>query len=243
MAVIERKYQIKHIDTGMDLKMSNRAFLSYLEDIASFHGNTIGASALNIEETRLTWIIMGWHVEIYQRPKFLDEITIRTWSTGSYKKIYSFRDFEVFNSNGDLIAKASSKWILYNIDKQMPIRIPEELAEKFKPENSYVFGKQDVCTLKENQHKGEITYVHNVQKRDIDVNMHVHNVFYLDFANEALPMEVYKNVAFDKFDIIYKKQFVYGEKITCRLLSENDSSFVTLLDDDNITHAYLKLYN
>ena len=39
-------------------------------------------------------------------------------------------------------------------------------------------------------------YTYTTQRRDIDVNKHMHNLNYLDLAYEALPEEVYFNQEF-----------------------------------------------
>ena len=57
----------------------------------------------------------------------------------------------------------------------------------------------------------EIRY--KVQRRDIDINKHVHNLYYLDFAYEALPEEIYENCEFNNIEIMYKKQIKLNNEI------------------------------
>ena len=59
--------------------------------------------------------------------------------------------------------------------------------------------------MKEFYHQHEIEY--EIKRSDIDVNHHLHNINYLDLANEALPDDVYNNnKEFDNFRIFYKKE-------------------------------------
>ncbi len=246
MAVVQKKYVVEYIDAGMQGALSNRGILRMLEDIACYHGDIYGLSARNMQKTKLTWILMGWHVEVYERAKLLDEVIVKTWSTGSVKNIYSFRDFILENSEGKILARASSKWILYNFEKKMPIRNMDEYTEKFGVEENYAFDVQDITNMKEIPSE-EIAFTYTVLKKDIDINLHLHNTNYLDISEETLPLDVYKNNTFNKFNIVYKKQFLYGEKINCTLKINNtteDSSYnISLKDENNITHAYVKLYN
>lgn len=244
MATIQKKYEVEYTDLNVQNVLSNHGFLRMLEDIAILHGDMIGISARTMEKTKLTWILLGWHVEIYTRPKLLDEITIKTWCTGIQKRLYSFRDFEVYNKEGVIIARATSKWILYNFEKQMPIRVPLEYMDKFEFEENFTFGMQDTISTINEVPTSDIVKEYTVLKKDIDLNLHLHNTNYLDIAEEALPIDVYKNVMFNKFNIIYKKQFLYNEKILCALKVEHDNSYnISLKDENNVTHAYVKLYN
>ena len=242
MSIFKKEYTVGHLDIGTTSKMANIGFLRMLEDIASLHGSTMGLSPVKILETKLTWIILGWHVEILERPQFLEKITISTWITGIYKKIYSFRDFEIYNESGKLIAKASSKWLLYNIEKKMPVRIVDGYLDKFNPVENFVFGTLDSTSLKEITADEEV-FNYTVLKKDIDVNLHLHNTHYLSIAEETLPMDIFKDNLFNNFNIAYKKQFLYNDLICCHLKVDEDGSYnVSLKDSNNITHAYVKFY-
>ncbi len=50
-------------------------------------------------------------------------------------------------------------------------------------------------------------------RRDIDLNGHMHNLYYLDLAYEALPEDVYAKRPYDNIQIQYKKEIKYGEKL------------------------------
>ncbi len=49
-------------------------------------------------------------------------------------------------------------------------------------------------------------------RKDIDINKHMHNLYYLDLAYEALPDEIYNKRPFDYVRITYKKEIKLGEK-------------------------------
>lgn len=73
-----------------------------------------------------------------------------------------------------------------------------------------------------------------IQRRDIDINEHMHNLSYLDMAYEILPDEVYKNKVFHNVRIEYKKEIVYGEKVECYYLEQDNKYVVTAKSNDNI---------
>ena len=50
-----------------------------------------------------------------------------------------------------------------------------------------------------------------ITKDMIDVNEHVHNLDYIDFASQILPYEVMQNAK--NVEVMYKKEIKYGEKI------------------------------
>ena len=75
--------------------------------------------------------------------------------------------------------------------------------------------------------------MYTTQRRDIDVNKHMHNLNYLDLANEALPEEVYSNNNFNDIRISYKKEIKLGETVKCKYTFENDKHIVTVKSEDD----------
>ena len=56
----EKEYYVEIKDIGLKNKMTNYAFLSKLEEIASDHSNTVGYGAKDIEEKKKAWLLMDW---------------------------------------------------------------------------------------------------------------------------------------------------------------------------------------
>ena len=88
----------------------------------------------------------------------------------------------------------------------------------------------------------ESEYIYKVARRDIDLNGHMHNLYYLDLAYEALPQEVYEKRPFDNVRIEYKKEIKFGETIKCKYSYINDENVVAIFnDDESIVHAIIIL--
>ena len=90
--------------------------------------------------------------------------------------------------------------------------------------------------------KFESEYIYKVARRDIDLNGHMHNLYYLDLAYEALPQEVYEKRPFDNVRIEYKKEIKFGETIKCKYICINGENIVTIFNEDcSVVHAIIIL--
>lgn len=157
-------------------------------------------------------------------------------------KFYTYRDFEVYDENDNLLIIATSKWILIDTKKQGLSKIEESFYEKYLPENKSVFNIIELPKLKEPQISEE-TYAYCVKRSDIDVNGHMHNVNYLSLAYEALPENIYGNNQFNNFEILYKKEIKLGDKIKCYYSFEDNFHIISVKSNDsNTLHAIIKLY-
>lgn len=155
--------------------------------------------------------------------------------------LFAYRDIEIFDSNNNLVAVGSSKWILFDINKKSLIKIPTEVKDKFPSVDKSVFEEKFVEKLKEPENS-ILSHEYTVQRRDIDINNHMHNLCYLDLAYETLPEEVYENYSFDNVEIMYKSGALLGETVICYYSYYDDNHYVTIKSkNDNTLHAIIKL--
>lgn len=240
--ILENEYTVKLSEIGKGNKATNKAILSYLEDIGGLHSNQAGTGIYDIPTTHLTWVLLEWKLKIIKRPKYLEKVKIKTWSKDAIK-FYTYRDFEIYDEQGNIIAIASSKWVLLDIEKGKIIKILPEIIGKYEPElTKSVFENDAFEKIKEpNEYQYEKEYT--VRRADIDVNNHMHNLNYIELANEALPEEVYRGALFNDVRITYKKEIKLGETVKCKYAFENDKHIVAVKSkDETILHAMIEMY-
>ena len=147
----------------------------------------------------------------------------------------------VYNENDDLCVIGTSKWVLVDINTGRIARINDEVIKEYELENKSVFniGELDKISVPDN-FCNEITY--KVARRDIDLNGHMHNLYYLDLAYETLPQDVYEKRPFDNFRIQYKKEIKFGDIIKCKYTFVNNEHIVTIFNEDSTKiHAIIIL--
>ena len=211
-----------------------------MQEAASMHSESIGYGLTNTSKIDLTWVISNWKLQIFDAPVCGTDIIINTWAR-SLVRFYSYRDFEVLDSNGKLLAIATSKWILLNTKTKSIARIPDYMVKGYAPIEKCVF-KDSM----DEKYKGEISdvvYDYTVQRRDLDTNGHVNNICYLDYAIEALPEDVFLSSNFKNLEILYKKEIRYKNSIKCFYAFVNGKHVVTIKNEaQDITHAVVSLY-
>jgi medium-chain acyl-[acyl-carrier-protein] hydrolase len=240
MAKFEHKFKIGFRDVGASNLLSNKGLIGFLEDTAGLHSDMVGYGLNDIDSTGLTWVLLNWKIRVLKRPHYSEDVLVKTWARDCVK-FYTFRDFEVFNDSNELVAIATTKWVLLDAKTMSLTKISDEILSKYKPETQCVFndepevGKISVPT----EYSNSLTYT--IQRKDIDINKHVHNTYYLDFAYEVLPENVYENAQIDNFEIMYKKETKLGETIKCFYTQSGNSHYVVMKTDDEKTlHCIVK---
>ncbi len=191
-------------DIEKDNKIKNIAILKMLENIGSYHSDIAGYGTNDIPIKKLSWILLDWKLKVIKRPTYGETLGIHTWARVA-NKFFTYRDFEIYDGNKNLCAIATSKWTLINIEEGKMSKITEDVINSYKPEEKEVFEKEKLEKLQEpKEFINNITYT--VKRKDIDINKHMHNLYYLDLAYEALPEDVYNTNIFDNVRIMYKKE-------------------------------------
>lgn len=217
-------------DIGMDYLVKNDAILEYLEDVGGEHSSLVGYGILDIERTRLSWILIDWKVNVIKRPIYDEELEVKTWSR-YFQKAYTYRDFEIYNSKGELCVKATSKWAMINVDTRKIIRMSDEIKGVHEVEDRGAFG--DIMLPKpESPIEFSNVYKYTVSRKDIDINGHLHNTYYLNLAYDALPEDVYNRGPYDSFRITYKHEIKLGEMAVCKYSFFNNKHFVVIMNQD-----------
>ena len=240
--IVENNYTVKLSEIGKENKVTNKAILSYLEDIGGIHSNMAGTGVLDIPKTHLTWVLLEWKLQVIRRPNYSEKIKVTTWSRDAVK-CYAYRDFEIYDMEENIVAKAISKWVLIDIEKGSIVKVDNELLSKYEPEiDKTVFEGEKFEKIKEPE-KYELDTEYQVKRADIDVNNHMHNLNYIDLAVEALPEDEYKQNEFNNIRITYKKEIKLGETIKCKYAFQDGKNIVAVKsEDEKILHAIIELY-
>lgn len=236
-----KKVTLKYSDIGIANKLNLKSLIKYLQDAAGEHSDLAGYGISNIEKTHLAWLVLNWKVKMISHPHYNEEITIKTWAR-SLEKVYSYRDFEILDSNNNLVAIASSKWLLVDSNTKKIKHITEDIVNSYGLNNKAVFNVilDEKPKVPENN---SLNFTYKVQRRDIDTNHHVNNLFYIDFALETIPENIYLSNEFNNIEIFYKKEIKYGEIINCYYSFEDNKHIVTIKSEDNsILHSIITLY-
>ena len=239
---IEQKYRIQVRDTRKGTEATNKAFLGLMEDVGSVHSTKVGFGVYDIPKTHLTWLLLDWKLKVISRPNYENMVCVKTWSRG-IEKYYAYRDFEVHDEQGNLLAVATSKWVLVNAEKHKVVKVEDYVAEAYETETGYdVFDDEKLGKLKEPESYSDVLE-YKIARRDIDLYNHVHNLYYLDLAYEVLPDDVYNLDEFNNVRISYKREIKFGEEIKCMYKQENGKHIVAIKSkDEKVLHSIIEMW-
>lgn len=217
-------YKIGLEDIGRNNEATNKALLAIMQDIACLHSASVGYGILEIEAKKRAWMLLDWKMEVIKRPKYNDDINVETWSR-KVERLYAYRDFQLKDKEGNIIAIGTSRWIFVDTERRRPVRLTADIADLYESETDKNVFTEEMEDIKCGDYLFKKDYC--VQRRDIDINQHMNNLSYLDMAYEILPEDIYNTKVFNNIRIVYKKEILYGEKVECYYEEQNNKHIIT----------------
>lgn len=242
MAVFECELKVQFGDVDANNALTMKGALRLMQEAANCHSDQVGYGMNDIERTGYSWVLHQQRCRLYKRPRWNTTLKIRSWSRGA-EGLTCLRDFEVLDETGERVAIATTSWLLINAKTLRMSKVPEGMMDEFGTVTDTVF-EEPLKRLKPAVESQRI-WEYQIQRRDIDVNRHVNNLCYLDYALESLPDGLTAEDV-NGVNIMYKKASYLGESISCYggwENEENKSAYVVAVKDGSgeSLHAVVRL--
>ena len=211
--IFQEKYEIPPQDIQHNQRLSLVKLIDYLNETAGNHSKSFGYPLKSLFEDGYSWILLCWNININELPLFREQIHIETWISQT-KRCFAYREFIIKNKHNHIMAKASSQWIFYNINKKKPAKIFPEFSnqEIIKPEKAFDQSILDSAILKKLSNKNRTDSI-IIQKEDIDILNHVHNSKYIDWILNVKPEEIKLQYKLNQLQVLYHHEIKYPGEI------------------------------
>ena len=199
------------IDKSDRLTLDNVFY--FFQEASISHAENLGVGREDLSLKGQAWIISRMSVLVDRRPKYYENLTVRTWPRG-FDKLFAIRDYQIKDCDDKAIVSARSAWLVVDIEKRRPIR-PETVMD-FLPLNEGL----DVLSPDDNAVKSlaEQENLKKISERkalytDLDFNGHVNNVSYVKWIEDALDPQILENAEKMRLDINYISEILSGEVV------------------------------
>ena len=102
-------------------KLSTSYLFWQIQDIAWEHAEILGLGYDKLQEEQQFWVLSRLLVKIKKRPVWGEKFTLETWPAGS-DGFLAHRDINFIDSNGKSIIKATTSWLVLNLQTKRIVR-------------------------------------------------------------------------------------------------------------------------
>ncbi len=210
----EKSYLVHYYETAVHQTLRITNLMNYFEEVALLQSHDKQVGLDYYQKHHVIWMLHKWSINLNRSPVFGQQILIRTLPV-SVAGFMGFRKFWVLDENGQTLVEADSAWLFVNTSTKRPIRISDDMKHAYghynQPESKLEM--PEVPGFAQPHFSKEF----NVRYADIDINEHVNNVRYVDWALEAIPVEILRSHRLSNIRIIFRKETVYGQKVNSQV--------------------------
>lgn len=169
---------VRSYEVRPDARAGNLAFLNWFEEASLANSVELGFDIERFRSLGFVWVMRSSDLEICERPFFNERIMITTW-IADLKRVQAYHQYEARRSDGTLLARCSTLWILLDIKILRPVRIPK-MMRIFEPAKDFVMPE-----IKWPKVEGQsFTSQRQVAFFEEDQLQHVNNANYLNWIEE-----------------------------------------------------------
>ncbi len=190
------------------------AILQAMQEIGGVHSSLLGAGRNELSVRNLAWVLSRIEVEMDRYPHIGDKITLETFPA-PVRRWFFPRYYVVRDSREEEIGRAASLWVLLDLTSRRMVA-PGDVAA-LMPDNSDLpapLGLPAPVTDVGGTLQTDDWYP---RYTDMDVNGHVNNTRYIDWACDALGIDTMRSQELSRFTITYTMEIRPGQRIHTEL--------------------------
>lgn len=222
--IFEQKFTVFSYLTDRKSQLSPKDLLILMQEVAWAHVDSHDIGWSYLKQRGQFWALIRLYIKIDRFPKWNEQITIRTWGKPS-DMLMHYRDHEILDEEGNVIIRSTSAWVILDFATAKPQKVdalPTHLyINTIKNAIKELPPKIQKVTFPEERAYKPVAY------SDIDVNQHVNNSKYLQFAIDELDIEYVTGHDLKEIKINYIHQAKAGDYYAVQHVEVEPGNFIT----------------
>ena len=210
------KYIVKHrltcYETDAAWRLKPASFMNMAQEAAGCHAVELGFGYDDLIAKNTAWILSRVRVDFLDTPLWREDMTLTTWHKG-LNRLFFLRDFIMTDSEGRERVKATTSWLVMNLETRRLVRDPNLMEDgTICTENAIETPADKVQMPKDKEPMFVMN--HLVSYSDVDTNGHTNNAMYMHWAMDAVDYEISSQRPVKSFTINFNHETKPGDLVT-----------------------------
>ena len=199
--------RIRFSETDENGLLTLAGLIDYFQDVCTFQAEDLGIGFDYLIPSHRAWILASWQIMITRMPGLGETVAAATWPY-EFKSFFGLRNCTLTDAQGRTCACANSVWILFDLEKNIPVRVGNDLLERYalSPRLDMDYASRKVALPKEHT----VLDTFRIGRHHLDRNHHVNNAQYVQMAQAYLP----EGFSFHQVRAEYLSQARLGDPVT-----------------------------
>lgn len=202
------RYRVRAYEADAAGLASAVTLCNYLQETAGRHAEALGVSYGDMGDH--SWVLSRLRIAFDALPAWGDEVTLHTWPAG-FRGLFGFRAFELRSASKDVLVRAQSAWVVFDVKRRRPARLPERVQHLRLPTRDLPLPLPTEKLTPSGPMERAVTVP--VTFSDLDVNQHTNNAAYLRWALDAVPRALHQTHRLAALAIDFRAETTLGDTI------------------------------
>jgi len=207
-----KEYPIHFYQVDFEGRVRLVPLLNFLSDAAGDHAAHLGWSVTDLLKNNMTWVLSRYHVRIARFPGLGEKLAVLTWPSGRHG-YFALRDFEVSDGDGSTVLVGTTSWMILDLGRKQPLKIDDILPASTLVDRRALADAFAALPVLDRPER-EISF--RVETGHLDLNRHVNNTVYVQWALEAAPEDVLMRRRPVEVEVSYRAEALYGDTVLSR---------------------------
>jgi acyl-ACP thioesterase len=202
---------IQCYETDAAWRLKPASFMNFAQEAAGNHAVYLGFGYDELIANNTAWILSRVHVVFNDTPKWKEDITLTTWHKG-LNRLFFLRDFVLTDNDGKERVKATTSWLVLNLETRRLVRDPKLLEEGTVCNENALETPADKVQMPKDL-EPELVRKHVVSYSDIDTNGHTNNAMYMQWSMNAVGYDITSSRPVKEFTINFNHETKAGDEV------------------------------
>ena len=228
---LTQNYHLRVTDYNLYDHITAYCILDLLQDVAGKHCDSYAMSYEELINQNMAWVLVRTSFEILKPIKLHEVLKVTTWPRN--KGLVDFdRETIMQDQSGDVVIKATSKWLIINYVTRRIIPAKHINYEAPCPDPSEYIYDHDAKKVSDFDITNCSLYQYKIEYNDLDHNGHVNNARYAYMLANAIKLK--ENELIKSFSINYVHESHLDDIINIYYLKDNKLYLVKGICDNQI---------
>jgi len=176
-------------DVDYNKRLRLTSFMQKTQEAAEAHATLYGCGYDDLIKQNIVWVLSRMQIVITRMPEWGEPLRLDTWHK-RVERIFALRDFILYDASETPVIKATCAWLLMDIHSRRMLRIEHFLPHLAKVNIAHDAIREIPDKLNvPDENRLTLDQNHIVGYSDLDLNNHVNNTKYVEWALDLVLLE------------------------------------------------------
>lgn len=195
------------------------SFMNLAQEMANRHATILGFGYDDLIQSHTAWVLSRMNIKFIDLPLWRDEITLTTWHKG-LTGLFFLRDFLLKDKDENVRVKATTSWIVLDLDKRTFVRDPKLMDGDTVCSDNAIEKPADKIRIPRDLQM-QLVGEHVVGYSDVDMLGHTNNAMYMHWAMGAVDYQITSKIPMKEVTINFNHETRAADRVAIYTASVN----------------------